>query len=85
MIVEGTILGYGGDEFSIVYFYILVGRLVFSHWVICCLLVLLLYLLILLCLSLLEHATFKSISKRRGGGNENSLSRSRRRPGMVIG
>ena len=37
------------------------------------------------CLSLLEHATFKSISKRRGGENENSLSHSRRRPSMRSG
>ena len=35
--------------------------------------------------SLSEHATLKSISRRRGVGNENLLSHSRRRPVMRIG
>ena len=36
-------------------------------------------------LSLSEHTTLKSISRRRGEENENSLSHSRRRPGMRRG
>ena len=36
-------------------------------------------------LSFLEHATLKSILRRRGGENENSLSHSRRRPCMRSG
>ena len=36
-------------------------------------------------LSLSEHATFKSISRRRGRENEDSLSHRRRRPGMRSG
>ena len=38
-----------------------------------------------LTLSLGAHTTFKSISRRRGGENENSLIHSRRRPGMRSG
>ena len=40
---------------------------------------------ILLCLSLSEHTTFKSISRGRGGENENPFSHSRRRPGRRSG
>ena len=36
----------------------------------------------LIYLYLLEHATFKSISRIRGSRNKNSVSHSRRRPGM---
>ena len=46
-----------------------------------CTLYFLFILLVLLCLSLSEHATFKSISIRIGGENENSSSHSRRRLG----
>ena len=38
-----------------------------------------------LALSLGARTTFKSISRRRGGENENSLSHSRRRPHMRSG
>ena len=64
--------------------YILAVRLVYHHLVIFHLLIFLLNLLILIYLYLSEHATFKSISRIRGGGNENQLSHSRRSPGKVI-
>ena len=49
------------------------------------LLVLLINHPILLYMSLLEHSKFKSISRIRGGGNENSLSHISRRIGTRSG
>ena len=78
-------LGDGKKEVSIVSVVYPCGTVVVHHWNIFRMFVLLLNLLILICLSLSEHATFNSISRRTGGGNENSLSHIRRRPDMRSG
>ena len=83
--VEGTVLGGGGGDVTIVPIVyprgtVSVSSLGSFFW-----LALLLNLLILFCLSLSEHATSKSISIIRGGGDENSLSHSSRSPGMRSG
>ena len=76
----------GGDKVSIVPFVYPCGTVSVLSMGYFCLLVLLLKFPILLCLSLLEHATFKSISRRRRGGeNENLLSHISIRPGMRSG
>ena len=83
--VEGTVLGGGGDEVSIMPVVSPVGRLVSHHSVIFRLLVHLLNPLILPFLSLYEYTIFKSISRKTGGGSNNSSNHRRRSPGMRSG
>ena len=83
--VEGTVDFDGGDKVNYVPFVYPRGTVSVSSLGPFCMLVLLLNLSILLCLSLLDHITFKSISRGRGGENENLLSHSRRRPGRRSG
>ena len=80
--VEGTVLGDGGEDVSIALFLYTCGAVSVSSLGSFGLLVIILKHIILLCLSLLEHATFNSISIIRWVGNGNSLSHSRRRSGM---
>ena len=83
--VEGTVDFDGGDEVNYVPFVYPYGTVSVSSLGSFHLLVLLLNPPILLCLFLSEHTTFRSISRERGGENENSLSHSRRRPGRRSG
>ena len=80
--VEGTVVGGGGDEVSVMLvFYPPCGTVSVSPLSIFRLLVHHINLLILPFLSLLEYTVFNSISIIRGGGSENESSHMRRRPG----
>ena len=82
----GEVIGYGGEDVSIVHVVYPRGTVIISS------LGSLLYVgssskpsNTYFTISLLEHATLKSISRRRGRRNKNSLSHRRSSPGMRSG